>query len=188
MELVSKITHHLASKQRLRIFAGIVVVIALGLWWQQSPTLRFSTPINPPSAQAYCSGGKTCGSYTNVCGSCPEGSCVEGYVCSDGSTCPCGPLCYPEAGNYVMCSGGSQSACMSASCGGGSCHADGACNWYSGSGPTPTPLPGSAPPPGSTCVNCGHRCATGQSNDGGGNVYNVWEDHSQCNCGMTCAG
>ena len=191
MRVVPQNTHQQFFKPLLRIVASVYFAFAIGLSWQRSVLTHLSSPFNPPPASAYCSGVLLCGNYHNVCGSCPGGqSCNAGDICvADGSPCPCGDQCFPAGGggSWAFCSGGSQGACMSTSCGGGTCHADGVCGWNSN---VPTPTPGGGPPPvpGPGCSNCGQTCAVGTTTNNGGNINVSWENTSICNCGMSCAG
>jgi hypothetical protein len=127
--------------------------------YYSSPGL--SSPFNPPLASAYCSGWIQCGAYYHVCGSCTGEStvCNPSIGCPDGSLCPCGDLCVAIPMEHYMCSGASQATC-GVSCHGGLCDTGYmSCSWSMG--PTPTPLPGSGPPPAAG-VNCGHLFTRGQ--------------------------
>lgn len=171
-----------------------MAAFVIGLSWQTSVMPQFTGLINPPSANAYCSGVLLCGAYHNVCGSCNNGvACNSEWGCFDPSTgyypCPCGDMCFPAGGggSWATCAGGSQAACMSTSCDSGYCQAEGSCGWNNNV-PTPTAGAGSPPAPGPGCSNCGDRCAEGTTNNSGGNVNVTWENTGICNCGMACAG
>jgi hypothetical protein len=128
-------------------------------YYSSAGLTSLSSPFNPSSATAYCGGWLQCGAFSHVCGSCAEGSCQEGHVCDDGSLCPCGNVCFAIPMEHYMCSGGSQATC-GATCPGGMCDTGYmSCSWSMG--PTPTPLPGSGPPPAAG-VNCGHLFTRGQ--------------------------
>jgi hypothetical protein len=171
VELVPQTTHHKYSKQVLKLLVGVIAAFVIGIGWQSTIQTQLSSLLDPPSANAYCSGVLLCGNYHNVCGTCPNGggACAEGGRCPDFSLCPCGDQCFPSGGGggWVTCSGGSQAACMGTSCGGGTCRTpDTNCSW---SAFAPTPLPPGSPtaPPGSTeCGNCGTNCGTHGENSG----------------------
>jgi hypothetical protein len=124
-----------------------------------------SSIFNPSSATAYCGGWIQCGAFYHVCGSCNDGTpCGGSNPCYDPSTdtyypCPCGDVCYAIPMEHYMCTGASQATC-GVSCHGGMCDTGYmSCSWSMG--PTPTPLPGSGPPPAAG-VNCGHLFTRGQ--------------------------